>query len=124
VKGNYELLDSSMLLPEDLISLVEGRNEMFWPSGGGIFDYVFGDLSHQSYNEELLWVMRVKETEQTKYRKVSNIDNVAREHEMLQFKSSFVANTIANIINLIVLTALHDLIFLCHLQVHLKYQMV
>jgi hypothetical protein len=36
-----------MMSPEDLVSLVKGRNEMFWPNGaGGYFDDVSGDLHH------------------------------------------------------------------------------
>ncbi|XP_021916401.1 GATA zinc finger domain-containing protein 14-like isoform X2 [Zootermopsis nevadensis] len=47
VKGNDELRDSSMMLPEELLSLVEGRNEIVQPSGGrSKSDYDFGDLSH------------------------------------------------------------------------------
>jgi hypothetical protein len=42
------------MLPEDLISLFNGKSEMFEPSGEGDFDDAFGDFSHQSYNEELL----------------------------------------------------------------------
>jgi hypothetical protein len=46
VKGNGEC-DSSMLLPEDLISLLKGRHQVFWPNDcGGYFDDVFGESDH------------------------------------------------------------------------------
>jgi hypothetical protein len=45
----------------------------------------------------------VKETEETKSRKVSNTDDIAREHQMASLKSSSGVNTIVNSINPIVL---------------------